>query len=123
MASTTQFIVEGGRADVSDFALAKRIADKLHDHYKGHLWAVFVNSTEKGGVVHIKNMAISTLYGYVLHLTHVLSDPTLTCVIKAGGEILERANFARGKARGEYAAYVDGKAPRHQNIIVPGVVI
>lgn len=115
MTDTTDFIVEGNDADISDFKLAKSLADKLHAHYPGHLWAVFVNSRATGGVVYIKNLAVSSLYGYVLHLNNVLADPTLKCVMRAGGEILERAKFARGKAKGEFASIVEGKADKHQN--------
>lgn len=100
--------------DLYDRKVAASIADKLNAHYPGHLWAVNVNSSPTGGVVNIFDFAISSRYGYVLHLKTVLNDPTLKCVIKAGGEILERANFARGRAKGEFATHVDGMLDKHQ---------
>ena len=45
------------------------------------------------------NEAISSdsLYVHVLHLKTIYDDPSLKCVVKAEGEILERAYLARGK--------------------------
>ncbi|MDH3981292.1 MAG: hypothetical protein OES84_00150 [Kiritimatiellaceae bacterium] len=112
---TTEFMVDpGSKADLYDFQLAKECADKLHAHYPGHLWAVNVNSELTGGVVNIFNFAISSRYGYVLHLTTVEADPTRKCVIKAGGEILERAHMARGKSKGDTATVIDDIPDKHQ---------
>ncbi len=115
MTSTTEFHVEPHTAaDVYDFEMSKKIADKLNQHYPGHLWAVNVNSEQTAGVCNIFNFAISKRYGYVLHLSTLQSDPNLNCVVKAGGEILERADFIRGEARGDYAKHVEGVKSKHQ---------
>lgn len=113
--NTTEFHVEPHTpADVYDFELSKKIADMLNKHYPGHMWAVNVNSDKQQGVCNIFNFAISKRYGYVLHLKTIQQDAKLACVIKAGGEILERADFIRGKARGDYAEYVEGVKKQHQ---------
>lgn len=109
---------EGHKAEQADMILAKRAADKLHNHYPGHLWAVNVNS--EGGVMVVKNMNVSFLYGYVLHLTTVYADPGLRCVMRAGGEILERAHMAH-RYQGGQAQIVEGVLDHHQP--KPGIII
>ncbi len=115
MTDDTDFMIEPhSPGDLYDRELAGRIGEKLNKHYPGHMWAVNVNSVDTARVVNIFDFAISQQYGYVLHLDTVENDPTLKCVIKAGGEILERANFARGQAKGEFAQHIDGAFDRHQ---------
>jgi hypothetical protein len=92
--------------------LAKNAADLLNKHYPNHLWAVHVNSEEKGGVMVIKNFSISFRYGYVLHLNKL--DPEMKKVLMAGGEILERAKMKRGKWNGLNATHIDGVKSSHQ---------
>ena len=115
MTNTTEFMVEPHTAvDLYDRELAGKIANKLNEHYPGHMWAVNVNSQETAQVCNIFDFAISSRYGYVLHLSTVENDPSLKCVIKAGGEILERAKMARGMAKGEYAQKIDDVLDKHQ---------
>lgn len=92
--------------ETADMILSKNAADLLEKHYSGHMWAVQVNS--EGGVMYIKNFAISHSYGMVLHLKNVYQDPNLKSVIKAGGEYLERAHLNRGKWHGETASELEG---------------
>lgn len=80
----------------NDFVMSKRIAEKLHEHYPGHLWACRANT--QGGVVEIKNLAVTNVKGYLLLLSEVYADPALKCIIEAGGEMLERAGLKRGAA-------------------------
>lgn len=82
----------------NDFQWSKMIAEKLHEHYPGHLWAVRANSAKLGGVVEIKNMAITNVEGYLLLLSEVYADPSMKCIVRAGGELLERAGLKRGAA-------------------------
>lgn len=103
----------------NDEILAKRAADLLDKHYPNHLWAVFVNSEEQGGVMHIKNFSISYRYGMVLHLNKL--DPDLKKVIRSGGELLERAAMARGKWNGRQAGSLEGA--KHQPIPELGIII
>jgi len=93
---------------LGDVVLAKAIAEKLDAHYPGHLWAVHLNDESLGGVAIIRNLAISFMYGYVLKLSSIYADPSLSCVVTAGGEILERATMARGPWDGQYPAGADG---------------
>lgn len=120
---TTDLHGEPGHAvDTSDVVLAKRAAELLNKHYPGHLWAVFVNSEKTGGVMVIKNFRVSYLYGYILHLRNVYTDPTLKCVIRAGGEVLERAHMKRGTADGALARIVEGVKKHHQPIPELGII-
>jgi len=103
---------EGHNVERSDTVLAMNAANLLNKHYPGHLWAVNVNS--EGGVMIIKNLAISSMYGIVLHLKNVYQDPTLKLVVQGGGELLERAHMRRGKATGDVAKVVEGAMKHHQ---------
>lgn len=109
----TEFMIEGAKADdcTWEMKIAKQCADHLHKHYPGHLWAVNVN--KDGGVVNIFNLALSSLWGYVLHTTTVIHDPELKCVMRAGGELLERARLKK-RYSGELPAEVEGMPDRYQ---------
>ena len=96
----------GHNVERADVVLAKNAADLLEKHYPGYLWAVNVNS--EGGGMDIKTHRVSFKYGYRLFLSTVYQDPTLECVIEAGGEILERANLARKKDIGDAVKHIDG---------------
>lgn len=74
--------------------LVKHVADTLERNYPGWLWAVRPN--EQGGVIVIYSLRISGHWGYLLKLSVVQADTRLNCVLKAGGEILERCGFPRG---------------------------
>jgi len=124
MIDHNEFTVEPHNAgDVYDMALSAKIANKLNEHYPGHLWAVNLNSSQNVGTVNIFNFAISKKYGYVLHLSAVERDPDLKCVIAAGGEILERAKMARGESKGEFACGdVDGILEKHLTLEESGLI-
>ena len=108
-----EVFTDHNKIELQDQMLAQDISRKLDKHYPGHVWAVNVNSD--GGVVTIKNFAISYLYGFLLKLDQVQNDPTRKSCIMAAGEILERASFRVGGARiGETAKKVDGVAEKHQ---------
>lgn len=96
--------VPGHSYDANDVILAKNAADKLNQHYPGHLWMVHVNS--EGGVMIIKNMAVSPDWGYILHINKI--DPEMKRVMNAGGELLERGWMKRGAWNGQYAKEVEG---------------
>ena len=104
-----------------DEILAKNASNLLNQHYPGYLWAVNVNSEEKGGVMIIKNFSISFRYGYTLHLNKL--DNKMKKVIRAGGEILERANFNRGTSRNLLPQFIDGVPEKHQPIPELGIII
>jgi|DEB0MinimDraft_3_1074331.scaffolds.fasta_scaffold86323_2 hypothetical protein len=104
--------VDGHRYGIIEEALARDAAEMLNRHYPGYLWAVNVNS--EGNVMIIKNYTVSIKYGYTLHLDKL--DPTMKKVMLAGGEILERANLARGKDEGWNPKKIDGVLDKHQPI-------
>jgi len=81
---------------VNDMVTARNMAETLHKHYPGHLWAVTCEGTK--GIATVRNMALSGNWGFVLKLSRVYSDTHLRCVVKSGGELLERFNLARGLA-------------------------
>lgn len=88
---------------------AKEVGDALNEHYPNHLWAV----SWQGGVLVVKNLAISTFYGFVLKYSDAHSASQLKKnAIKAGGELLERAHMIRGKWDGEFAKALEGSSPR-----------
>jgi hypothetical protein len=92
-------IIQAHTEEDVDMGIAKDIAETLMKHYPGHLWAVYV----KGGVAIIKALNISSLWGYVLKLRDITHDvgSRNKDVMRAGGEILERAHQLRG-------GYVEG---------------
>jgi hypothetical protein len=100
-------IVQAYTEEDKDMGLAKDIAEALTKHYPGHLWAVSV----KSGVAVIKALNISSLWGYVLHLNDIVHDAGSRHkdVMRAGGEILERAKLKRGQySEGSTVQTVDG---------------
>lgn len=99
-------IVQAETAETLDMGMAKEIAETLHAHYPGHLWAVNV----KSGVAIIKDLCVSSLYGYVLKYADIVSDAGTRkkSVINAGGEILERAGLNRGQRTEQSVIAVDG---------------
>lgn len=109
---TTVFIEKGTPQELQEeYKLAMECSQVLEQHYPGHPWAVNINT--EGGIAIVKNYAVSSLYGYVIHLKNLIHDPKRKAVIKAGGEILERAALAR-RCKGDVAKYVEGLADRHQ---------
>lgn len=78
-----------------DVRLSRQIGEVLEKHYPGYMWAVHANT--EGGVADIHNLALHGLWGFRLKLSKVMSDPSLKCVVDAGGELLERYNMKRGK--------------------------
>jgi len=86
---------------VEDYDEAKRIAEKLNQHYPGHLWAVNVNQ----GVAFIKNLMLSGSHGFVIKLKDI--DSNYRAVVKAGGEVLERFNISRGRLQEQEILNID----------------
>jgi hypothetical protein len=71
-------------------------------------WAV----TVRGGAVIIKDLFVSSLWGYVLKYEAIKHDAKVMKqeVIRAGGEILERARLERGTRTDQAVTQVDGIA-------------
>ena len=94
-----------------EMKIAKQCTDHLQNHYPGHLWAVNVNSI--GGTINIFNLAMSSLYGYLLKMTTVENDPQLKSVTRAGGELLERGGLPK-RWNGEQSTFIEGMPDNKQ---------
>lgn len=82
--------------NANDLVMAKQMADALHKHYPGHLWAVTCDGSK--GIATIRSLDLSGNYGYVLKLSDGYSASQFDQrVMRAGGEILERFKMARGR--------------------------
>ena len=79
--------------------LVHRVAEKLYEHYPGHGWHVAMS--KDFSVIGIRNLLIHSNYGMILHTLEVQEDPDLKCVVRAGGELLERAFLKRGECTEE----------------------
>jgi len=81
--------------DAQDIGTAKEIADTLHMHYPGHLWAVTVDSRQ--GIIIVKDLSLSGNMGFMLHTKTIYSASQLAHrAMQAGGELLERYRVKRG---------------------------
>ena len=110
--NVTLFTQDGHTYTANDELLACRASELLQKHYPGYVWAVNVNSEDTGGVMTIKNFSVSSSYGMILHIAKL--DNKLKKVVRAGGELLERAKLIRGKGKGIIAEHVDGIPEYHQ---------
>lgn len=85
--------------------LAREIAETLHEHYPGHMWAVNIRD---GGAT-IKNFYISDSYCMFMNLNEFTdAGVRKKGVIRAGGEFLERAHMAR-KGFQEQTGILEGR--------------
>lgn len=75
--------------------LVKGAADALERHYPGWLWCI--RPDEGGGIVDLFALRISGRLGYTLHTRNLQEDEDFKCVMRAGGELLERFGFPRGR--------------------------
>jgi hypothetical protein len=78
-----------------DFLTAKQMAETLHSHYPGHLWAVTCEGLK--GIATVRNLRLSGRWGFVIKLRDLKADPGMKEVIRAGGELLERYRVSRGR--------------------------
>lgn len=91
-------IVFATQENALEFALAKRVADKLHQKYPGFLWGVNAH----GGIVEVRNISLSGEWGFILHQKDIQDDPDDKLAMRAGGEILERFQLARGRMNDDH---------------------
>ncbi len=78
----------------SDLAITRRIAMKLDQHYPCHPWLVRVDGAQGVAMISLP-IIMKRNQSYVVHLSTIAADPGLRCIVKAGGEILERHNVPR----------------------------
>jgi hypothetical protein len=89
---------------------AKEVGDVLNRHYPGHMWLV---GWTDGQTLIVKNLAISSFYGFTIDFARLCSATALTdAAVQAGGELLERAGMRRGAWNGEFAKTLEGSEPR-----------
>ncbi len=78
-----------------DLLTARQMAETLHKHYPGHLWAVTCEGLK--GIATVRNLRLSGHWGFIIKLRDLNADPGMKEVIRAGGELLERYRVARGR--------------------------
>lgn len=103
-------VEKAGANEVLDMEKAKEVGDTLAQRYPGHLWAVSV----QGGALVVKNLAISSFYGFIVKHSDSYSASSLAkMAVEAGGELLERAGIPRDKPwDGQFAQKLEGSDPR-----------
>ena len=99
-------IIRTESAEPTNISMAKEIAEILSAAYPNHSWYVRID----GGLLIIKNLAISTTAAMCRHITTLDHDATARKrdVILAAGEFLEAANMRRGAYDGEAARQLEG---------------
>ena len=85
--------IESMVASANLINLIKRAGETLERHFPRWLWQL--RPDEHGGIVDIFSLRLSARLAYTLHLPTLQNDPNLRCIVKAGGEILERFGFRR----------------------------
>ena len=90
--------------EAANMMMAKACTDHLLRHYPGHMW--LANADIRNGIINIFNPRVSTRYGYTLVVEDWLQQNVVGKeIMRAGGEILERAGLRRGRFDPvEYAA-------------------
>lgn len=78
----------------ADMALSKNISETLMAHYPDHFWFVRVDCAQGVAFIRIPILMGATL-NYILPLALLAGDPSNRCVMRAGGEILERYRIPR----------------------------
>lgn len=88
-------LTDAPQVAANELVMAKNMADLLHRHYPGHLWAVNVD----GGMANVRNLALSGQWGFRIKVPLIYSASQFDRkVVMAGGELLERYRVRRGAA-------------------------
>lgn len=94
--------------DERNLPMCKEIGEILHAAYPGYDWSVRID----GGVLIIKNLHISKVWGMVRKFETIAHDAGARKreIVMAAGAFLEAANMRRGARReGEYATTLEGR--------------
>jgi len=95
MNSMSGLVTENPQVSANDLVTAKQMAEALHQHYPGHLWAVTCDGNT--GMADVRNLALSGNWGFRLKLRDIYSASEFKKeVMRAGGELLERYRLRRG---------------------------
>lgn len=115
---------ELGKDRADDVNLCHACCAILAQHYPGYLWRVKLE--EDTGMMYVINMTLQCelqthmFYGYIYKLETVYKNPA-RAMIKAGGEILERASMPRGWWTGDLPDRIDGVKEKHQPMKIKGI--
>ena len=81
-----------GRLRAANESLAGAVFAKLISHYDNPFWNV--EAAHEHGIVKIWLQGFAQ-WPYIVHIATLKSDPKMKCVVKAGGELLERFRIPR----------------------------
>ena len=93
-------------ADPSNLPLCKEIGEYVCQAYPGYSWHIRID----GGLLIIKNMSISEVNAMVRRYSDIAHDAKRRRieVVRAAGELLERAHLRRGMSEGRIATQLEG---------------
>ena len=98
--------------DTNDLVMAKSMAELLHRHYPGHLWAITCEGAK--GIATVRNLYLSGQWGFVLKLPEIYSASAFEKEVKmAAGELLERYRISRGTFRPDEHANLSANFAGH----------
>jgi len=86
-----------------DTLLLTECATVLQKHYPDHYWSVTMPSDKS--VIQVRCLNVSSKLGIVIHTKTAQNDPDKKCVVRAGGELLERAGLVRGRCVADPVAF------------------
>ena len=86
-------LIQTESQDPSNLMMAKELGEYLASAYPNHSWHVRID----GGIVVVKNMAVSGTIGMVRHFKDIAHDAKTRKhdILIAAGELLERARLRR----------------------------
>ena len=96
MSQMTNMATDTPDLNANDYVMAMEMANTLHTHYPGHLWAVTCEGEK--GIATVRNLGLSGQWGFVLKLVDLsTASDWKKKVVRAGGELLERYRLRRGR--------------------------
>lgn len=110
-------LIQTTSEDPANLPMAKEIAEILAFGYPNHSWHIRID----GGIVVIKNMAISGTIGMVKHFKDIAHDATARKrdILNAAGELLERAALRRNYEGERVTQFESEKGVRWRPQIIP----
>lgn len=98
---TDDVVTDNPQGRINDILMAKNMAELLHRHYPGHLWAVSCD----GKFADVRNMMLSGNWGWRVKVSGLSSGSDFDKkIVRAGGELLERYRLTRGKFNEDHVA-------------------